>query len=254
MKAGVRMEEQGMRKPQVRVTLIVAIVAVAVLAAALGIAAVLVSSGAFRHDEEILAAAEGFLAAAKAGDMDKLHEYASDEVIEELEWDTKTIKDYTQEMIDDFSGSTDIDISAIAKNEKVRETVDSLVEKINDARMQSYEVEEDSVTEKRGIGTVSAKVVVVTEDSIRKIKADDIVADVEQLAIDYMSEHYETLAELLKDGDMSKIYTKMTKVLLPDVLSLLKKKFAHIAGEEQTWVLQVQESGGKWIVIGISEN
>lgn len=188
------------------------------------------------HTDEIRIAADGFLAAVEAGDLEKVAEFASEDVMEDFNLDQ------LDGMIDSFFTEAGIDPSTV--DESVKEKLNSFVDTMKENFLLSYDIKD--VSEKDGKGVVKADLNLgYNLDEIRNM---DLQGDLEGIVSEYMNEH---MAELLVlSGDQAALMNKVITDLAPVMLDKYSAEMLATDGGTEEVTLTLEEKDGKWLVTG----
>ena len=186
--------------------------------------------------EAIRTAADGFLAAVEAGDIEKVAEFASEDVMEDFNLDQ------LDGMIDSFFTEAGIDPSTV--DESVKEKLNSFVDTMKENFLLSYDIKD--VSEKDGKGVVKADLNLgYNLDEIRNM---DLQGDLEGIVSEYMNEH---MAELLVlSGDQAALMNKVITDLAPVMLDKYSAEMLATDGGTEEVTLTLEEKDGKWLVTG----
>lgn len=186
--------------------------------------------------EAIRTAADGFLAAVEAGDLEKVAEFASEDVMEDFNLDQ------LDGMIDSFFTEAGIDPSTV--DESVKEKLNSFVDTMKENFLLSYDIKD--VSEKDGKGVVKADLNLgYNLDEIRNM---DLQGDLEGIVSEYMNEH---MAELLVlSGDQAALMNKVITDLAPVMLDKYSAEMLATDGGTEEVTLTLEEKDGKWLVTG----
>lgn len=184
--------------------------------------------------DAIRTAADGFLAAVEAGDLEKVSEFASEDVMADFNLDQ------LDGMIDSFFGELGVDPATV--DESVTEKLNAFVDTMKENFLKSYEIKD--VSENGGKGIVKADLSLgFNLDEIQNI---DLQGDLEGIVSDYMAENMGDLIALASDEAalMNKVITDLAPVML-DKYS--EEMLATDGGTEEV-TLTLEEKDGKWLV------
>ena len=186
--------------------------------------------------EAIRTAADSFLAAVEAGDLEKVAEFASEDVMEEFNLGQ------LDGMIDSFFTEAGIDPSTV--DESVKEKLNSFVDTMKENFLLSYDIKD--VSEKDGKGVVKADLNLgYNLDEIRNM---DLQGDLEGIVSEYMNEH---MAELIAlSGDQAALMNKVITDLAPVMLDKYSAEMLATDGGTEEVTLTLEEKDGKWLVTG----
>ena len=181
-------------------------------------------------------AADGFLAAVEAGDLEKVAEFASEDVMEDFNLDQ------LDGMIDSFFTEAGIDPSTV--DESVKEKLNSFVDTMKENFLLSYDIKD--VSEKDGKGVVKADLNLgYNLDEIRNM---DLQGDLEGIVSEYMNEH---MAELIVlSDDQAALMNKVITDLAPVMLDKYSAEMLATDGGTEEVTLTLEEKDGKWLVTG----
>lgn len=186
--------------------------------------------------EAIRTAADSFLAAVEAGDLEKVAEFASEDVMEDFNLGQ------LDGMIDSFFTEAGIDPSTV--DESVKEKLNSFVDTMKENFLLSYDIKD--VSEKDGKGVVKADLNLgFNLDEIRNM---DLQGDLEGIVSEYMNEH---MAELIAlSGDQAALMNKVITDLAPVMLDKYSAEMLATDGGTEEVTLTLEEKDGKWLVTG----
>ena len=188
--------------------------------------------------EAVRTAADGFLTAVKAGDMEKAAEFTSGDVMDDFNMDQ------LDGMVDNFFEELEIDPSTV--DASVSEKLNEFLDMIKQNFLVSYEITEVSAEGRKG--TVKADLDLGFD--IDEIKNTDLPADLEVIAQDYMEEHMDELIPLA--GDQKALMNKVITDLAPVLLDKYSDMIFSANGTTEAATLTLEEKDGKWLVTNVT--
>lgn len=178
----------------------------------------LVGCGGDSAETEVQTAADNFLSALQEGDLDKLKETSSEDLL-----DSGALKAFNE--IDSFEdtmvkalGLESGDLGDEAKA-SLKKFTDDFIDKLVD----SYEIGDVTVDDE-GVGTVNATITYgIDVEKLTNIDTSNITS-VNDLATKYMNEHKQELLEIYqKDGEKA-MMVKVANDLLPDLMDAVSEE------------------------------
>ena len=184
--------------------------------------------------DAIRTAADGFLSAIEAGDLEKVSEFASEDVMADFNLDQ------LDGMVDSFFSEIGVDPSTV--DESVTEKLNGFVDTMKENFLKSYEIKD--VSENGGKGIVKADLELgFNLDEIRNM---DLQGELEGIVSDYMSEN---IAELIAlSGDEAALMNKVITDLAPVMLDKYSDEMLATGGGTEEVTLTLEEKDGKWLV------
>lgn len=191
---------------------------------------------------EIRAAAEGFLNAMEAGDMEVAKEYADPAIFEEGgDLDSfATIDSLSQ----DFAESMGVDEKSLSDRtrEDIQEFMDTLLQNL----VTSYEITD--VTENDGKGSVHASITYGYDpDKMQEIDLNDEIGD---MAEKYTDEHMDELTEIYQKDGQEAMISKLLDAMMGEVLKKYTDAVMETGEVTQDAILTLEKQDDKWVVTG----
>ncbi len=190
---------------------------------------------------DIKAAADGFMSAMQAGDIEAAKEYCDPALFEE----GGALSSYSQlENIDtQFAAALGVDANTLS--DKAKTELQEFVDKLLQSMVKSYEI--GNVTEpEEGVG--KAELSAVFGFDPEKAKDVDINSEMEQMMNDYMASNMAALTELYASGGQQAITNKVVDDLLGDILDKYVDAVLATGEMTQDTVLTIENKDGKWLV------
>lgn len=194
------------------------------------------------------AVADSFLKAIEEGDFATAETYLSEDLQNELSWDT-FLEDATQKMEQSLLSS----IQGYTPSDEVKGAITDWTKELLGIMVRSYEVGE--VTEKDGVYTVKGKIGVVDVSGTSNEEFYQLGQDLgKEASGDYMNEHKEELQKLYQDEGMNAVYDKIFADLLPTMLPKITEIFEKYDAVDQDVELTVENQDGKYVITNIPDD
>lgn len=189
---------------------------------------------------EARAAADGFMSALQAGDIEGVKQY-SDPALFEEGGDLASFEQI-QNMGDEFAKAVGTDPESLSDTTKT--TLEEFTSKIMSQLVKSYEIGE--VTQEGDTGT--AQVSVTFGFDPEKISDIDANEEMEALATTYMEDHMTELMDAYNNGGEEAVIAKVIDDLLPDLLDKYGEKILSTGEVTNDSTLSLAKKDGKWVV------
>lgn len=202
------------------------------------------------HKEEVVSVTDNFLKTAQSGDLAGAGTYTTDEVMTQLEWTDEAIEALKNNIylsIDGYGEITAEDLKAVPE---ISAAVDGFIDKLKNAMVSSYAINEDAYASKDNVYQITATVATVSGDDINGLMNDDIAKKITAFATEYMTAH----ASELKFSNENEVYLGLYKELIPYLMDELGKELDGIAGsKEELWgmTLESKDDTGTLVITGI---
>ena len=216
---------------------------IGVIAAASFLAATMIGCGTGNKDAAITCA-DHFLKTAESGDLAGCSDYATEEALKDMGWSKDDIKKLKEDSFSSFLPSSDMEY--LTEIPEIKDSVDTLVEKLQNTEVRSYVLNSSTYTEKDGVGTVKATVKGLTKDSLNEIEenlSDDMEEESTQLVDNFLSEHPE-----VTDMSEEDMYSTLYKELFPKLIGMINEKIDEAEGTEQSWTITLEKKDGNMII------
>ena len=184
-------------------------------------------------------AADGVLSALQAGDIDKVTEYASEDIL--MNGDLagfRGMAEFTADMLDSLGvHREDVSDEAIASLDKLGETLKTEF-------IESYTI--DEVKEEGDTADVTCTVTFGYDaDSIDE---SAMAGEVSELVQEYAEENQDELTKVLQDEGQDAFIKKLISACMPAICDKISEHIAESEGKTATFVMKVEDQDGKWKV------
>lgn len=190
--------------------------------------------GSADSTEAIRTAADGFLSAIEAGDLEKVAEFASEDVMKDFNLDQ------LDGMVDSFFTELGVDPSTV--DASVTEKLNGFIGTMKENFLKSYEIKD--VSEKDGKGIVKADLTLGF--NLDEIQNMDMQGELETVVSDYMNEHMSELIAL--SGDEAALVNKVITDLAPVLLDKYSEEMLAAGETTEEVTMTLEEKDGKWLV------
>ena len=185
-------------------------------------------------------AAEGLMSALQAGDLDKITEFASEDIVKEdgdLSF-VESIQGFTEEMLKSLG----------VEEENTSEEAMAAIEDFRDTMLgelvKSYEIGEIQIED--GIGYVSCDFTYGYDpDSLNE---SDLSASVQDIATSYTQENLDKLIEIYNTQGQDALTQAIVNGILPDLLGGMKEYIMSSGEKDVTCILKIENIEDKWLV------
>lgn len=209
------------------------------LVVTLAFAFVLVGCGGNKAEEDIRAAADGFLSALDQGDLDKAAEYADDSLFDE-----GAMSNVGEAMnLDDTFYST-LGINSDDLTEENIETLDEFIKTLTSELVKSYEIKD--VSEKDGVGTVTVDLTYGFDPAASD--TFDATDEMSKTLEKYSEKHLDELREIYdKDGEKG-VTKSIVRGALPEILKVIQDSILSSGESSETVKFTVENKNDKWLL------
>ena len=196
-------------------------------------------AGCGSNVKAITAAADGMLSAIQSGDLEKVAEYASGEIISEGDLAMMdAMKTFSEDMIREL-GASDETVS-----DEARKAIDDLGTTILTAYVKSYEIGE--VQEEEDAGYVACNIVYGYDpEALENI---DYTQEVTSMVQNYTNEHLSELVQILNEQGQEALAQKIINDIMPDLCDLISGLILSTGEKTEKAILKVENIDGKWLV------
>ena len=200
----------------------------------------LTGCGGADNTEDIKAAADGFMSAMQAGDIEKAKEYADPALFEE----NGSLNSFAKlENIDEeFASAMGMDADQLSDTAKT--SVQGFVDNLLKNMIKSYEI--GDVTEEEGVGKVNVSTTFGFDPD--KMQDVDINGEIEEMATKYMTDNMTELMEIYNNDGQQAMMKKVIDDLLDDILDKYTDAVMATGEVSQDSVMTVENKDGKWLV------
>lgn len=186
--------------------------------------------------------AETFLQAADDADMDKIRETCTESAIAQMGLKpldaTYNADSYFAGMGLDKSSFTEDAQNAVAEYGKY----------YADTLIQGYSIGE--VTEKNGVGSVTATITTYSKETLQELVGDDFKAALTTLINEYTDENLNDLSSIYLNEGEEAMTIKIFNDIMTDIMKTLKQTLDGLETVETTVTLTVEKVDGNWMVTG----
>ena len=225
-----------MKKKTIR-SLVIVLIIVSMLALCL------TGCGGADSTNAVKKAAEGFLSAFEAGDIDKISEYASEDMFEEggdLS-DINAVIDFTETTLTMLS---ELDIEREDISDEAFDAIESFKNTLLSEFVKSYEIQE--VKEENGAGIVNCEITFGYD--LDSVSSSDFGVDISGFTEQYATEHLDELIEIYNDQGEDGIIKYTINGILPDLTQMMQDHVISSEGKTAVCSLKVENIDGKWLV------
>ena len=222
----------------------------ALLLAACMIVSLAACGGAAADDgkEQASAVADSFLKSIQDGDFATAETYLSEDLQNELSWDT-FLDNATQKMQTSLLSS----IPGYTPSDEVKAAIEDWTKTILGVMVRSYEV--GDVSESGGAYTVKGKISVVDVSGTSNDEFYQLGQDLgKEASGDYMNEHLEELQKIYQEDGQNAVYDKIFADLLPTMLPKITEVFEKYDAADQDVELTVENKDGKYVITSIPDD